>query len=226
MMISRKAARRLRSLFPSWRIMAKAALGPPAKAIVERADAWKPDLLVVGSSRRHPLTGILLGSVALQVLLHARCPVRIGRKTSGGRTGGLKILIGVDGSGSSADAVEAVAGRKWPKNTSIRLLTVLDPRLPVELSADAWRRRSPGKGGKRDWTQAMHADFLAKVEGPGLRADAKTVLGDPRRELLKAARAWKADAIFLGDQGMGAWARFLLGRSQWDWRYPPLARWN
>ncbi len=51
--------------------------GHPAEALVTAAD--KAELLVVGSRGRNGFTSLLLGSVGLSVLHHARCPVAIVR---------------------------------------------------------------------------------------------------------------------------------------------------
>jgi nucleotide-binding universal stress UspA family protein len=51
--------------------------GPPARALIDAArDA---DLLVVGSRGHGGFTGLLLGSVSLQAVQHAPCPVVICR---------------------------------------------------------------------------------------------------------------------------------------------------
>lgn len=49
--------------------------GDPASTILELADEVHADLIVMGTTGRTGLARILLGSVAEEVLRHARCPV-------------------------------------------------------------------------------------------------------------------------------------------------------
>jgi nucleotide-binding universal stress UspA family protein len=53
--------------------------GHPAEEIVEAAEAWPADLIVIGSHGRGGLGRVLLGSVAEAVMRHAPCPVLVVR---------------------------------------------------------------------------------------------------------------------------------------------------
>ncbi len=55
------------------------AFGRPAEMIVEAANEWKPDLLVVGSHGRGFWGRLTLGSVSDAVVHHAPCSVLIVR---------------------------------------------------------------------------------------------------------------------------------------------------
>jgi nucleotide-binding universal stress UspA family protein len=62
--------------------------GDPRATIVDEAEAWAADLIVVGS---HGYTGLkrwLLGSVAQSVVSHAPCSVEIVRHKAGGPEAG------------------------------------------------------------------------------------------------------------------------------------------
>jgi nucleotide-binding universal stress UspA family protein len=54
--------------------------GDPRSAIVDEAEKWKADLIVVGSHGHTGLTRWLLGSVAQAVVAHAPCSVEIVRQ--------------------------------------------------------------------------------------------------------------------------------------------------
>lgn len=60
-------------------ITEEALPGPPAKVIVEKAESWGADLIVVGSHGRG-FWGRMLGSVSDGVLHHAPCSVLVVRK--------------------------------------------------------------------------------------------------------------------------------------------------
>ncbi len=51
----------------------------PKKAILEYAEEWKPDLIVLGSHGRKGLQRVVLGSVSEAVARHAQCSVQIMR---------------------------------------------------------------------------------------------------------------------------------------------------
>jgi nucleotide-binding universal stress UspA family protein len=53
--------------------------GAPKQVLLEEAEAWGADLIVVGSHGRRGLDRFLLGSVSQAVALHARCSVEIVR---------------------------------------------------------------------------------------------------------------------------------------------------
>jgi len=53
--------------------------GSPKRAIVEQAEAWGADLIVVGSHGYHTWERMLLGSVSQSVAAHALCSVEIVR---------------------------------------------------------------------------------------------------------------------------------------------------
>ena len=55
------------------------------------------------------------------------------------RGGVMKILLAIDGSEYSAEAVNAVAGRPWPRGTEVHVLTAVEPVVTpaTELWYDA-----------------------------------------------------------------------------------------
>jgi len=61
------------------RISTQWSLGNPAEEIIRLAGEARADLIVLGSRGHGRLVGLLLGSVAQNVLAHARCPVLVVR---------------------------------------------------------------------------------------------------------------------------------------------------
>ena len=60
-------------------VTTEALTGSPKRTIVEEAEAWGADLVVVGSHGYHTWERMLLGSVSQSVAAHARCSVEIVR---------------------------------------------------------------------------------------------------------------------------------------------------
>ena len=60
-------------------VQGKAVLGSPKRVILDEAEAWKPDLIVVGSHGYPTWERLLLGSVSQSVVSHAKCSVEVVR---------------------------------------------------------------------------------------------------------------------------------------------------
>lgn len=61
-------------------ISSKIVPGPPSQAIVDEAESWGADLIMMGSRGRGTWGRLLLGSVSSAVVHHATCSVEIVRK--------------------------------------------------------------------------------------------------------------------------------------------------
>jgi nucleotide-binding universal stress UspA family protein len=75
-----RAAAKLRASAPDLEVTTAVLEESPKAAIVEEAERWKPDLIVVGSHGYGAIKRFLLGSVSQAVALHAPCSVEIVRR--------------------------------------------------------------------------------------------------------------------------------------------------
>ncbi len=189
---AREGAELLKKTLPGWDVTPVAVADAPAWGIVREADAWSPDIVVVGSEGKSAVRRFLLGSVAYKVLTEGRCNVRIARARKTTRKGPIRIVVGVDGSPVALAAVDLVAKRHWPAGTEVLLLF-------ADSSSDSESAASLEVAKAR----------LTSYRGLVLRTEARE--GDPKRELIEAAREWQADAIYVGARGLGQLDRFLLG---------------
>lgn len=80
-----QAETQILSLFPgvSIDVTTQVIDGSPQRVIVEAADEWKADLVVVGSHGHGFWSRVLLGSVSDSVVRHAHCSVVMVRKQEG-----------------------------------------------------------------------------------------------------------------------------------------------
>ncbi|HLG17872.1 MAG TPA: universal stress protein [Blastocatellia bacterium] len=78
-----KAADRFHAEQPALPVATELIRGYPKHAILDEAESWGADLIVVGSHGYSGFTRLLLGSVSQAVASHAKCSVEIVR----GRTG-------------------------------------------------------------------------------------------------------------------------------------------
>ncbi len=72
-----KAAKAIGERFPSATVSKEVIEGLAAEAILEFAESWKADLIVLGSHSRPALSRVFLGSVSLAVASKATCSVMI-----------------------------------------------------------------------------------------------------------------------------------------------------
>jgi nucleotide-binding universal stress UspA family protein len=218
-----RGVQRVRAEFPGWTIEPETAGDYSAyRALIQKVDKWRPDLVVVGSHGRSAAGRALLGSVSQQVLSHAICSVRIGRfREDASRVAGdpVRLLLGIDGSTDSAAAADAVAGRPWPKGSEVRAVVAVDPRISMAIlygpPFGTWPTPLPTAGlwEQDDHAQARHvADAVAgQLRKSGLAATPVVQDGDPKQVLLREAEQFNADCIFVGAKGHGRLERFLLG---------------
>ena len=62
--LAQQACEQVRAVFPDWQVEAEAEADSPAWAIIKKAEAWQPDLIVVGAHGRSTLGRLMLGSVS------------------------------------------------------------------------------------------------------------------------------------------------------------------
>ena len=208
-----QAQARVRTLCPTWKVEILAEADSPAWGIIKNADAWLPDVIMVGSHGRAALGRVLLGSVSSRVLTEAHCSVRVARERQRQQNAPIRFLIGVDGSSDAEAAVRAVAARHWPAGSEARVITAVDTQMETVLALSElgarWSededRDAPALGAKI--VQAA----VEQLRPTGLTVSSLVKVGDPKRVLLEEAEQWQADGIFLGARGLNRIQRFLLG---------------
>jgi len=211
--LAERAKRSVMGMFPEWSVQAIARPDSPAWGIIKEADAWNPDLVVVGSEGRSRLGRFLLGSISHKVLTDCRTTVRIARPRTDARET-IRLLIGVDGSPGSDAALATLLSRSWPSGTELMLLAVLDPRvstglLPNPFTHELWT--GPTLDEQKKWVEDVLRKADETARGSGLSTKAILEVGDPKERLVEQAKEWGADCIFVGARGLTGMDRFLLG---------------
>jgi nucleotide-binding universal stress UspA family protein len=206
-----KATDHIRKDFPGWKISQRVYCDSPAWGILHIADEWSPDLIAVGSHGRGAIGRVVMGSVSQKVLTEASCSVRIARDSVPVEDAPLRILVGVDGTPDSEEAVEEVARRAWPEGTSVLVVSALGEMFipPAMLGTDFsdWFE----EGGARKMLEKASSEAVSTLERSGLLASASIRNGAPAPTLLQTASDWGADMIFIGARGHRYLERFLLG---------------
>jgi nucleotide-binding universal stress UspA family protein len=77
--VIKAAVAKLSGLARTAKVSGKVVCGAPKSVILDEAESWRPDLIVVGSHGYPTWERLLLGSVSQAVVAHARCSVEVVR---------------------------------------------------------------------------------------------------------------------------------------------------
>ncbi len=128
----------------------------------------------------------------------------------------MKILLAVDGSPCSDQAVVEVSKRPWPEGSQIKVLNAFE--LPLPITPEGWAL-SPNYFEELEMGMRRQARSIVERASrtlrtrlnPTITVESAFVPGSPRAVILDEAKQWGADLIVLGSHGYRAWERFLLG---------------
>jgi nucleotide-binding universal stress UspA family protein len=171
--------------------------------VVLRAESERAALLVVGTRGRGGFAGLLLGSVAIAVAVHAECPVVVVRGTPAPDG---PIVVGVDGDGENEAALgvafEEAARRSVPL-VAVHAWSeaVLDPFLVPLLD------RSAVQAEQEKALEGRLAVWTGKY--PGVDVRGVIVVDGAARELVD--RSAGAALVVVGSRGRGPVSGPLLG---------------
>jgi nucleotide-binding universal stress UspA family protein len=197
----------------------EAPAGFPKQAITSWAEPWCADLILVGSHGHGAMTRLLLGSVAQAVLRGAHCAVEVVRRPAESLPSehGTTILLATDGSDCSTKAIDFVAKHSWPKNSTVRILSVAE-LAPADLPSfnSPLSRSAPGLVDEickqaRTRADAAVAGARRILMKTGIDVCDATPLGDPRTTILEQSEACDVDLIVLGSHGRHGFERLLTG---------------
>lgn len=206
--------------------------GSPAGALIAAAVDTGADLILTGSHGIGHIRGALLGSVSSQVLAHAPCSVMvfpedgISDPASRART----IVVGVDGSPSSHEALAVAQTLAAPLAATLVLLHAYDPHIPFAVITTEGMRNELRRHGRKLLDVARDT-----VTAPVDIVEESLVEGHARDELVAACERRTPALLVVGSRGLGGFKELLLGStSRWTAnhapcpvliaRTPPLAR--
>ena len=212
-----EARARVQSSFSEWEVRTETPVGDPAQELIEKANEWKPDLVVVGSHGRSAVGRLLVGSVSKKLATGLKSSLRVvrGAPNLGDDHVPPRIIVGVDGSTGAERAVRAVGNRVWPTGTEVRLIAVDDGTSPKSFSGVLTTAAELIKGFNEETAFAaltMVEWAENELNAIGLRTSVVFGKGEAQRVLLDEARNWEADSIFVGSRKFtNAFERFRLG---------------
>jgi nucleotide-binding universal stress UspA family protein len=185
--------------------------GRAATVLVDEAERWKADLIVVGNRGHGVLEGLLLGSTSAEVVDHAPCPVLVARHPSVHR-----LVIGMDGSEGAERAVATLLA--WPllRAAPASVVGVVESLSAWDFAAGAaapqaveMAMEAQDERARKLATQVDGA--VAALRRAGSLADSEIRKGDATDQLIRAATERGADLVVVGTRGLGMIRRLLLG---------------
>jgi nucleotide-binding universal stress UspA family protein len=195
--------------------------GDPKIAILDEAEHWGADLIIVGTHGYNALERLWLGSVSRAVASHAKCSVQIARRRRARGDDGkaMKILLAVDGSEFGDAAVEEIANRPWAPRSEVHIISVIHlpftptpetQSLPDSYYSQLERAERERAGSVVNRAIARLREGGASRETP-LTLTSEVILGHPAETIIETAKKWGYDLIALGSHGYRGFTRFLLG---------------
>jgi nucleotide-binding universal stress UspA family protein len=196
----------------------KIATGVPSEEVLAAVTGEEPDLIVVGTRGKTGLAHILLGSTAERIIRAAPCPVLAVRAGlhDDERMGGLRpthpvierILVPIDFSDCSLDALEYGALVAQRSKACIRILHVLEP---VSYGLDFTLPHVAKRDHDRTAITKRLSDLTAALTSAGLVSDFVVAGGLPADSILNAALAPDVSLIVMGTHGRRGLSHALFG---------------
>lgn len=195
-----------RSRAPDLEIDTRLGIGhPPSTLLSEAADAA---LLVVASRGTGAFSGLLLGSVSRQVAEHASCPVVVVPHEREPEPRQSEIVVGVDGSEASLDALGFALAEAAARGVGVRAIHVWDhPAYPRSMRPATYNEAAVELEGARLLSESL-AGWKAKY--PTVPLVEQVIQGRPPAEALSDASR-TASLLVVGARGHGGFAGLRLG---------------
>jgi nucleotide-binding universal stress UspA family protein len=189
-------------------VTTRVATGIPSEEVITVARAEDSDLIVVGTRGKTGLAHVLLGSTAERVIRGAPCPVltvRMEPAVIKEEEGALskpvtleRILVPIDFSNCSLDALGYAAVVAQQAKASLMLLHVLEPvsyGLDFTLGQSKARRLEV-----ETWTKRLE-ELVSSHQHPTMQVESQLRGGFPADSILDSAQTLPCDLIVMGTHG-------------------------
>ncbi|MEN3586046.1 universal stress protein [Streptomyces sp. ZYX-F-203] len=187
------AARHARSVAPEVEVFEVVVVGSPVEVL--ETESRTARLVVIGSRGAGGFIGMVLGSTAVSLAAHSRCPVLVAR---GDPTGSGPVVLGVDGSPVGEPAVDFA-------------FTEASLRGSAMTAVHAWLPEYAPVGSGVESAERLLAESLVGhgQEHPDVQVRREVASGETREVLIDRSR--EAQLVVVGARGRGGFAGMLLG---------------
>ncbi|MGY1577825.1 universal stress protein [Streptomyces sp. MN13] len=201
------AAARARSIAPDIGISELVLPGEPLTVLEEQSRSSQ--LVVVGSRGRGGFKSLLLGSTAIGLAAHGRCPVLVVREQTDPSG---PILLGVDGSPAGAAAVRFAleeAAAQGARVVALHAWTNWNAPMPPPQDPKEPYSNRPGVLATAEERLLTEALAGTSERYPDVKVEHRTVRGPTRPALIEASRSARLTVV--GSRGRGGFSGLLLG---------------
>lgn len=182
--------------------------GSPAASLIE--ETGQARMVVLGSRGRGGWTGLLVGSVAVQVSTHAQCPIIVVPADIRPRMHEKRtVVVGVDGSKISGKAIDFAFDQA--EATGATVVAVHAWHSPFSSYQNGQGELLFDNAEVQEAARVLVAESLAgaKADHPDTEVEVRLVAGQAARALLIAGES--ADLVVVGSRGRGGFTGLLLG---------------
>ncbi|KES09123.1 universal stress protein UspA [Streptomyces toyocaensis] len=202
-----EAVARARTAAPDVEVSHAVMTGDPLTVL--EAQSRSAQLVVVGSRGTGGFVGLVVGSTAVHLAAHARCPVLVVREED--RADG-PVVVGVDGSPAGDRAVDFAFTEAELRGTPLAALhawtTWSAPLPPPKDPAEPYANPA-GELGREEERLLSEALAGHRERHPDVVVEHRVVHGPTRETMIAASRS--AQLIVVGARGRGGFTGLLLG---------------
>ncbi len=169
------------------------------------------DTVVVGTHRHGALEAALLGSTSLRVATHAACPVVVVRRPASRDVAHPQIVIGVDGSPESGDALAYAFHRASDQGLPLTVICAWAGDVDVEALrvSDAVADEVRAVAVDAQLAALRQTVDPWREKFPDVRVHTIVAGGRPADVLVD--ESWAAELVVVGSHGRGSLRGLLLG---------------
>ncbi|MGW5342958.1 universal stress protein [Streptomyces sp. NPDC004050] len=202
-----EAVERARTVAPSVDFTHAVVTGDPVTVL--EAQSRAAELVVVGSRGMGGFVGLMVGSTAVRLAAHGRCPVLVVRDSP--EPAG-PIVLAVDGSRAGAAAVDfafAEAALRGVGLVALHAWTTWNAPVPPPQDPSEPYASAPGMLARAE--ERLLAEALAgrRERYPDVPVEHRVVHGATREALIEASST--AQLLVVGARGRGGFSGLLLG---------------
>jgi len=183
--------------------------GSPANTIIDVAQEWNVDLIVLGAGERKHPEGFSIGPIAEAVITHAPQPV-LAVRPGDPQTGFKRILCPVDQSSTSARGLQNAVRLAKVFGGEIIVLSVVPEVSWLTTAVETGQVVEAKAEYATEWVQEFER-FLGAVDLSGVPWKRQVRYGAPHEQIVAAAKEHGVDLIIMGATGRTGLVQVLLG---------------
>lgn len=198
--------------------------GNPSEEILSEAAQRSASLIIMGAKGlTHPLR-FRLGSVAIEVMKHARASVLLvrpkaaaGVQESGKTSAPGRVLFASDGSKYADATAKLLLELPLPRQTEVIVVTTVQSHLEVWMKTPTLdflanqEILAKLQAAEEDEARKITAKSQKLFRDGGYRTASVVVRGEASECILAAAQEYKPDIVVVGSKGLNSMESFLLG---------------